>query len=534
MRMSHHPCNNGCTNCLTTPEAVNAKPPDTDVSGAHVVIGGFEPLLSPNVFGFINNLKKQNPQSINLLTNGRLLVYPQYVDRLASAGLDRVFVKFFGGNAEDHDRHTKVEGSFEQSSKAVRALRGRGVAVNVTFPKEILEATPDAGPKNPLLVLAYALTNTLPVTMPSVGSSRFFEPIQQGNMAVDLFDATPVVGLDHPGQYRYDVIYGNHEEGVGRWWSQVFPTVHILTGPMCNVKCLYCNVHGGDERYQNLYQRDYVLSLLQHAADAGFAKAPGNPTVDFIGGEPTMHPELADFIECARDLNFPNITICTNGVRLAQPGYLDRLIEAGLKGVRYSFHNHRMELARDLADAGSVGDTYVQVAKMLLNRSDVTTYFYRIVLSNTMDDLPAYMKWLDKHNKTGKPLILQLGLPSPRGRMFENTDLFPDLNRAREAVLNAVELGNQLGFDVTCHHAPGCIVPGDPTLAATNNVHARQIDARTNSYNVLNFEGDSRHASLCAECGYKDFCPGVPVYYFDQSATSVEEWVRPFDSLEQH
>ena len=230
-----HPCNNGCVDCISSFESVGAMPPDTFVGGQNVVIGGYEPLLSPRIYDFVVRLKRQNPQSINLLTNGRILVYPKHMNRLLEVGVNRVFVKFFGADAEEHDAHTRVPGSFEQACTAVRQMREQGMIVNITFPPRMVEDANQKKVKNPYLVLAYSLTNTLPVVLPTTGASAPLEPIPQSHMAAQIAKATPIVALDHPGQYRYDLIWGYYTEGEGRWWTQVFPTIHILTGPMCNI-----------------------------------------------------------------------------------------------------------------------------------------------------------------------------------------------------------------------------------------------------------------------------------------------------------
>ncbi|MBW2355768.1 MAG: radical SAM protein [Deltaproteobacteria bacterium] len=66
---------------------------------------------------------------------------------------------------------------------------------------------------------------------------------------------------------------------------------HILT--RCNLKCRHC----------------YINPLQHGAADLPLATA----NVIFLGGEPTLHPDLAGAIRAARRLGYASVTVDTNG-----------------------------------------------------------------------------------------------------------------------------------------------------------------------------------------------------------------------------
>jgi hypothetical protein len=78
-------------------------------------------------------------------------------------------------------------------------------------------------------------------------------------------------------------------------------------------------------------------------------------------------------------------------------------------GVRLSFHDHRPEHANALADVPGLAATYPEVAAMLLARPEVETHVFRIILAETIDALPDYVRWLAAHNRTGRPIDLTLG-----------------------------------------------------------------------------------------------------------------------------
>lgn len=487
-------CNNGCATCVTRAIQLDTSAFDVDVAGRHAVIRHREATLRRDLPAQIRALVARGAASVALVTNGRLLLYPDRVAALARAGLGRAIIKLFGLDAATHDAHTRVDGSFAQATAAIAAIRAHGAI-------EVLVCFPDAPPDQTAhAALARALTDRDPVRLP--------EPEVES----------------HANEYRYDLV-ALHPAAAPPWTTSYFPMVHLNTGPLCNIRCVYCNVRGGTD--QRLFSADYIERLLDDAV-ARVGAAPGRPTIDFIGGEPTMHPELPRLIRAARARGFAQVFICTNGVRLARPGYLDELIAAGLTGVRLSFHDHRPEVASALADVPGLDTTYADVAAALLARPELHTHLFRILLADTIEALPDYLRWLHAHNRTGRPIDLTLGMPSLRGRLFDRPSLYPPLAQLRPAVAAAMALAAELGFEPLIHHAPACLYPAAPARAACVNVVTTQVDAIADTTTVMNFEGDAVHGAACAACPAKTRgCAGLPRAYFDQDPATAEAWLTP-------
>lgn len=477
-------CNNGCDPCVTGGTA-SAAP----IRDRHVVIRDREPTLRADLPARIAELRALGPATLSLLTNGRLLLYPERTRALQKAGLDRVIVKLFGTNAASHDAHTRAEGSFEQALKGIATARSIGLETHVTFPHSV-----EAGD-----ALALRLTDQMPVVFPEAQVRA------------------------HAGEYRVDLVALREGSGerFARWY---FPMAHVQTGPRCNLRCTYCNVHGGDD--PRLFETEYVESLVDLAASK-IDRSRGRATIDFIGGEPTLHPDLPRLIRYAR-ARFDEVSICTNGVLLhKRPMLLDALVDAGLTMIRYSFHSHDTDAANQLADVRGLDDAYLANAIRFLTRTDVHTHFYRILLRDTVEDLPAYMRFLSENNRTGREIDLSLGMPSMRGRLFENPHLVPDLHRVREAAREAIALAPELGIELFLHHTPACLVPEAPELASCLNVTTLQVES--DSEEALSFEGDARYVAACEGCGAKPRgCHGIPAAYFD-AGQSVDDWAHPID-----
>jgi len=80
---------------------------------------------------------------------------------------------------------------------------------------------------------------------------------------------------------------------------------HILT--KCNLKCRHCYINPGQHGKNTL-----PLSVITAWLEA-FARDSDSKNLIFLGGEPTLHPDLPAAVKYARNLGFGSITIDTNG-----------------------------------------------------------------------------------------------------------------------------------------------------------------------------------------------------------------------------
>ena len=82
----------------------------------------------------------------------------------------------------------------------------------------------------------------------------------------------------------------------------------------CNLRCSHCYAESGPNLpiAQGMPCKDW-----QHALDEGFTA--GCRSMQFIGGEPTLSPDLPKFIEYARRIGYEFVEVFTNGTLLNTP-----------------------------------------------------------------------------------------------------------------------------------------------------------------------------------------------------------------------
>ena len=118
--------------------------------------------------------------------------------------------------------------------------------------------------------------------------------------------------------------------------------IEVNTG--CNLNCPICFANAGPGYSLTMEQVEAMLDR--------FVEIEGEPeVVQFSGGEPTIHPQILDMVQAARDRGIGHVMINTNGVRIARD---DRFLEglAKLKpGIYFQFDGMRDETYRAIRGA---------------------------------------------------------------------------------------------------------------------------------------------------------------------------------------
>ncbi len=131
-------CNNHCTFCHT----LDVREIDDTTMGVHskieraaklgysmAVLSGGEPTMRPELYRWASHSHKRGME-FGLVTNGRLLSYPNVVDRLQKFGLAYVYMSLHGGTAKIHNSMVRAH-AFETTFGAVETLSGRGLDLTV-------------------------------------------------------------------------------------------------------------------------------------------------------------------------------------------------------------------------------------------------------------------------------------------------------------------------------------------------------------------------------------------------------------------
>jgi uncharacterized radical SAM superfamily Fe-S cluster-containing enzyme len=101
----------------------------------------------------------------------------------------------------------------------------------------------------------------------------------------------------------------------------------IEVNSTCNMDCPLCF---SDARPGFNLAMEEVVEMLDD-----FVRTEGTPeVVQFSGGEPTIHPQIVDFVRAAKERGIPFVMVNTNGKRLAK----DKKLVADLAELKASFY----------------------------------------------------------------------------------------------------------------------------------------------------------------------------------------------------
>ena len=111
----------------------------------------------------------------------------------------------------------------------------------------------------------------------------------------------------------------------------------------CNLRCPVCFATAGERASED-------LSLAEIEKQYDYLMAHGGPfNIQLSGGEPTVRDDLPEIIRLGREKGFTFFQLNTNGLRLAaEPGYAERLRDAGLDTVFLQFDGLNDEVYRTL------------------------------------------------------------------------------------------------------------------------------------------------------------------------------------------
>lgn len=125
----------------------------------------------------------------------------------------------------------------------------------------------------------------------------------------------------------------------------------------CNLTCAICFAGSGTHIVSEDGPLDRFLDVLRRV------RGP-KPILSVLGGEPTLRADLPEFIGEVTRMGF-HVKLDTNGIRLADEAYLDRLVRAGLRTVCLQFDGFDRDAYRVIRGADLL-DLKVRVLDALI------------------------------------------------------------------------------------------------------------------------------------------------------------------------
>ncbi|MCP3954151.1 MAG: radical SAM protein [Desulfobacterales bacterium] len=163
---------------------------------------------------------------------------------------------------------------------------------------------------------------------------------------------------------------------------------HILT--KCNLACRHCYINPAQHGKQTL-DLETIKAWLEPFATQG-RKA----NVIFLGGEPTLHPDLAEAVRYARTLGYTSVTVDTNGYLFNH--ILDKVTPREVDYFSFSLDGATAATNDRLRGVGSWSRCVAGI-KAAVDQGFATSLIYTVSRANAfeLNQMPALLKQLGIH-----------------------------------------------------------------------------------------------------------------------------------------
>jgi len=134
-------CNNRCLFCLDSENQDGEIVPLKKVleelrsgrgeGATRAIISGGEPTIHPDIFRIIREAKEMGYQHVQIISNGRMLAYEDFVKKLKAAGLDEVTISFHSHLKKQMEKMTRAKGSHAQAMKGLMNVLKYNLIVSI-------------------------------------------------------------------------------------------------------------------------------------------------------------------------------------------------------------------------------------------------------------------------------------------------------------------------------------------------------------------------------------------------------------------
>jgi cyclic pyranopterin phosphate synthase len=238
---------------------------------------------------------------------------------------------------------------------------------------------------------------------------------------------------------------------VADYLRALFPYLDLRLGTRCNFNCRYCLLG---------HEKRSTRSLADIEADLQHGRRLGLESLSLTGGEPTLHPEILRIVRRGRALGYRRVILVTNASLLSQGRNLERLTDAGVDAVGFSFDAPNRGVSRRLWRR----DAYPRVLegiRRVMARDDLVVGSISVLTRLNMHLLPELVRLLAALARGRRGLYLpavDFVMPEENAWAQRRT-LVPRLREAAPHLRAALDEARRLGLPLTFRGVPACIMP---------------------------------------------------------------------------
>lgn len=270
---------------------------------------------------------------------------------------------------------------------------------------------------------------------------------------------------------------------------------------LCNSKCTFCVVGSPLAKSDSVVYADLVHFLIANSGQ-------GYESVNFHGGEPTIHPQLFNLLETVRILGYPEVQIQTNGRKLKDPRFVQKLVDGGVRLFVISLHGSDAGVQDLLAQApGGFHETLegIRNAKRAGVKVRTNTVLTRMNMGQLANICQLCVDLEVDH--------INISNLHPVGSGFFALDLqAPTVAETRAALLPVLDALSDRPITVTLEGFPLCVVTPYEQLAiedGTRFIRMMYQGAVHDNYDAFMDAQQREFGPPCDGCALRTVCGGV-------------------------
>lgn len=182
----------------------------------------------------------------------------------------------------------------------------------------------------------------------------------------------------------------------------------------CNMRCVHCYENAGRQGSNELASNE-VIDGLKKMSDAGVT------SVAFSGGEPTMHPQILDFIEYTQNSGMC-ASMATNGFNLSDKTRSKDFIDAGLEFVQISLDGINPKTHDSFRRIPHAWENAVGAIENFVD-AEIFVEVATTVTEHNMDEIPEMIDFV--RDLGANWFMLYNFIPTGKGTEIMDMDLSP-------------------------------------------------------------------------------------------------------------
>jgi MoaA/NifB/PqqE/SkfB family radical SAM enzyme len=302
-----------------------------------------------------------------------------------------------------------------------------------------------------------------------------------------------------------------------------FLSIHVTD--LCNSTCSFCVVASPLYTKDTIQYADIVRFLEENAGQ-------GWEAVNLHGGEATIHPKFIEILEHIRRLNYPEVHLQTNAIKLANEEFAAKVAGLGVKKFIISLHGDQPEMQD--SQTGTPGG----FAKTIKGIQNVKAHGVHVRTNTviTWRNLARLSNICQLACELGVDHVNLSNMHPVGSALYARSTAMPTFSAMQEEVYRSVDVVVAHGRTITLEGFPYCVIRDRIDHQLNNEVRRIRMLMRgdvVEDYDQFMCDVMRIFGPPCEGCSLRQTCGGVYPQYIDYNGwAEFSPFVGPAPALQ--